>query len=143
MYLYYYRYILTNKLFSAKNALVINKRSSSPRTPRNLADLGPLPPAYQQMQARLAQTSWICRGTLVCRPLLREQRGRKVQKGPYYLWTAKLKGKTISVALSQAQHRLLAQAIQNDQRLQKLLQRLAALTMKTILQKVPGVKKRK
>jgi len=122
---------------------MIRKASSSTRPALNLTDLGPPPPAYQRMQARLAQTSWICRGTLVCRPLLREHRGRTVPKGPYYLWTAKVKGKTISVALSKAQHRLLAQGIENDRRMQKILQRMEALTMKTILRKVPGVKKRK
>jgi len=95
------------------------------------------------MRARLAQTSWICRGTLVCRPLLRERRGRKVQQGPYYLWTAKVKGKTVSLALSKAQYRLLAQGIQNHRAVQRILQRMEALTINTILKKVTGVKKRK
>jgi hypothetical protein len=75
--------------------------------------------------------------------LLRRVRGRKVKKGPYYLWTCKQKGKTVCVALSKPQYRLLAQAIQNNRRLQRLLERMQALTLKTILRNVPGVRKRK
>ncbi|MCX6930199.1 MAG: hypothetical protein NT154_44365, partial [Verrucomicrobia bacterium] len=66
-----------------------------------------------------------------------------VRKGPYYLWTCKLKGKTVCVALSRSQYLLLAQAICNNRRTQKLLERRQALTLKTILRKVPGVRKRK
>jgi hypothetical protein len=68
---------------------------------------------------------------------------RKVCKGPYYLWTCKLKGKTVCVALSRSQYLLLAQTIRNNRRTQKLLERMQALTLKTILRKVPGVRKRK
>ena len=111
--------------------------------PTCLADLAPLPRIYQQLQDQLAQTHWICQGSLVCRPLLRQIRGRKVKKGPYYLWTAKVKGKTICTALSHAQYQLLAQAIKNNRRTQNLLERMQNLTLETILRKVPGVKKRK
>ncbi len=108
-----------------------------------LPDLGPWPVAYQHLQERLAQTSWICQGTLVCRPLLRQVGGRKVKKGPYYLWTCKVKGKTVCLALSRPQYQLLAHAIKNNRHAQNLLERMQALTRKTILRKVPGVRKRK
>jgi hypothetical protein len=107
------------------------------------APLEPLPPAYERLRSQLAQTAWICQGTLVARPLIRRIAGRKVNKGPYYLWTSKVKGKTVCRALSQAQYRYLAQAIANNRRAQKTLQQMQQLTLKTLLQKVPGVKKRK
>lgn len=107
------------------------------------ARLGSPPPAYQRLQAQLAQTSWICQGSLVCRPLIRRIGGHTVKKGPYYLWTSKHKGKTISVALSKAQYRVLAQAIANHRRLLTTLNRMHNLTFKTVLKKVPGVTKRK
>ena len=105
--------------------------------------LGPPPPAYQRLQKQLAQTSWICSGTLVCRPLIRRVAGRYVKKGPYYLWTSKLKAKTVSVALSKAQYRVLAQTIANNRRVHKTLERMHALTLKTVFKKVPGVTRRK
>lgn len=119
-------------------------KASLPTTSRaTLADLGPPPPAYQQLQGRLAQSGWLCQGTLVCRPLLRRVGGRLVKKGPYYLWTCKVQGRTVCLALSQAQYQLLAQAIENSRRMQNVLQRMQALTLNTILKKVPGVRKRK
>ena len=59
------------------------------------------------------------------------------------LWTSKVKGQTLCVALSKAQHHLLAKAIENNRRLQKTLERMQAFTLKTILKKVPGVRKLK
>ena len=109
----------------------------------SLSDLGTPPPAYRHCQSRIGQTSWICQGTLVCRPLIRRVAGRKLIKGPYYLWTSKIKSKTVCLALSKAQYHLLAQAIINNRRLQRTLQSMQALTLKTILKKVPGVTKRK
>jgi hypothetical protein len=117
--------------------------ASPPTSLPHLTDLGPPPPAYQRLQAQLAQSSWICQGTLVCRPLLRQVRGQTVKKGPYYLWTCKVKAKTVCRALSRPQYQLLAQAIQNHRRLQRTLERMQALTLRTILRQVPGVKKRK
>ena len=108
-----------------------------------LGDLGPPPPAYRQLQDQLHHPGWICHGTVVARPLLRRIRGRKVKKGPYYLWTSKVKGRTVCLALSKTQHRVLAQAIANNRRLQKTLERMQALTLKLVLRKLPGVRKRK
>lgn len=109
----------------------------------SLADLGLPTAAYKQLQQRLARTSWICHGTLVCRPLIRRVGGRPVKKGPYYLWTCKVNGRTQSLALSQAQYHLLAQAIANRRKLQQTIDRMGALSLKTILKTIPGVKKRK
>ena len=118
--------------------------TSAPSPPiRRLADLGPHPAASQRLQAQLAHNPWICQGSLVCRSLLRRVGRRNVRKGPYYLWTCKLKGKTVCVALSRPQYHLLAQAIRNNRRTQKLLERMQALTLKSILRKAPGVRKRK
>lgn len=113
-----------------------------PTRPPSPDPLGTPPPAYQRYQRQIAQTSWICQGTLVARPLLRRVAGRQVSKGPYYLWTSKVKSKTVCLALSKAQYRLLAKAIAHNRRLQKTLERMQALTLKTVLQKIPGVRKR-
>jgi len=119
------------------------KTRSLPRAAVGLAHLGPAPPAFENLRRQLAETAWICQGTVVCRSLRRRVRGRLVQKGPYYLWTCKVQGRTICVALSPAQYVLLAQAIKNHRQLQKIVAQMQRLTLKTILKKVPGVKKRK
>jgi len=117
--------------------------NTRPASPLPLAELGTPAAAYQRLQSQLQQTGWICQGTLVCRPLIRRRQGRTVKKGPYYLWTSKVKGHTVCRALSNAQYRVLARAIDNNRRLQRTLQRMQALTLKIVLKKVPGVRKRK
>jgi hypothetical protein len=108
----------------------------------SLADLAP-PAAFQRLQQQLQDTGWICQGSLVARPLWRRVQGRKVKKGPYYLWTCKLKGRTVCLALSKTQFRVLNEAIANNRRVQKTIQRMQALSLQTILKKIPGVRKRK
>ena len=119
------------------------KPSFRPPPRATLAALGPVPAACQRLLHQLRRTPWLCQGTVVCRPLIRRIRGRNVKKGPYYLWTCKVKGQTHCVALSKAQHQLLSQAIENNRRVQKSLTQLQAFTLKTILQNLPGVKKRR
>ena len=119
------------------------KTRSLAQTQVSLAALGPVPLALENLRRRLMQTTWICQGTVVCRSLRRRVQGRSVQKGPYYLWTCKVQGKTVCVALSHTQYLLLAQAIENHRQLQKTVERMQRLTLSTILKKVAGVNKRK
>jgi hypothetical protein len=109
----------------------------------NLTALGAVPPAAQRLLNQIPACAWLCAGTVVARPLFRRVGGRRRRHGPYYLWTCKVQGQTQCVALSRAQYQLLAQAIRNQRRVQRILERLHALTLKTILNKVPGVTKRK
>src|ERR1043166_8087184 len=71
------------------------------------------------------------------------RRAGKGKKGPYYLWTCKVKGRTRCLALSKTQDGVLAEAIANNRRLQRILDRMHALSLKLILKKTPGVRKRK
>ena len=109
----------------------------------SLPALGSLPPAYERLRDRLHQTSWICQGTLVCRPLIRRRGARQVKKGPYYLWTTKVDGRTVCQSLSKAQFQAVGQAIANYRQLRKTLQRMHAFSFRTILKTIPGVKQRK
>ena len=121
----------------------MRKMNPPPKTPPSLSPIGPPPPAYQQLGRQLAETGWICQGTVVCRSLIRQVAGQPVKKGPYYLCTCKVKGRTVCIALSHAQYELLGQAIVQQRRVQKTLEKMQAMTLNTILRKVPGVKKRK
>jgi hypothetical protein len=105
--------------------------------------LGTPPVIYGQRLDELARPGWFCQGTVVCRPLRRKVRGRWVAKGPYYLWTGKRGGKTVCHALSHAQYVVAKKAIAANRRRMAILARLQALTLHTILKKVPGVAKRK
>jgi hypothetical protein len=105
--------------------------------------LGPQPLAYEKLLARLARSGWFCDGSVIVRTLRRKVAGRWVKKGPYYLWTAKRKGKTVCHALSQNQYHAAKQAIVTHRRVRDILEQLQKMTLETILTKVPGVTKRK
>ncbi len=108
-----------------------------------LLALGSHPAAYAKLLARLARPEWIGHGTVVCRPLRRKVAGHWVDKGPYYLWTAKDQGKTVCYALSKAQYKVAKEAIQANHCVMEILAKLQAMTLQQILKKVPGVTKRK
>lgn len=105
--------------------------------------LGSPPPAYARLLRQLAQPRWISQGTVVCRPLRRRVGGQWINKGPYYLWTGKQKGKTICYALSKAQYQLAKETIAANRQVMNILAQLQTMTLERIRKTVPGVKKRK
>lgn len=105
--------------------------------------LGSLPVAHAKLLLQLSKGGWLCQGTVVCRTLRRRVRGQWVQKGPYYLWTGKRQGKTVCHALSKAQYQIAKEAIDTNQKLMKTLAKLQATTLQQILNKIPGVERRK
>jgi hypothetical protein len=105
--------------------------------------MGSPPPAYEKLLARLAHSGWFCDGTVVCRTLRRKVAGQWVNKGPYYLWTAKRDGKTVCHALSKSQYHAAKHAIAANRQVRDILEKLQTMTLETILKKVPGVTRRK
>ena len=90
---------------------------------------------YAQLRARLAKAGWISQGYA-------QDRGPGAG-GPCYQWTRKVKGKTVSVALSQEQYQALQQAIENWRDLQKILQRMQALSRQVVFATLPNPPRRK
>jgi hypothetical protein len=115
----------------------------TPMTLKAEHPLGPHPAAYQKLLTRLLDAGWFCHGTVSCRSLRRKVAGKWVDKGPYYLWTAKREGKTICRALSQTQYQAAKQAIETNRRVMDTVAKLQTMTLDKILHKLPGVQKRK
>ena len=101
--------------------------------PKNSASF---PAAYQRLQQRLAQTGWIALGSL----LERDQPG---QGGPRYQWSRRMKGKTITVALSAEQFAWLKQAIANQRDLLDTLAEMQRITAQHVLHNLPNPQRRK
>jgi hypothetical protein len=98
---------------------------------------------YQKCVAALAGLGPICNGSAIKRNDVRQVDGQTKTRGPYYLWTRKLRAKTLSVALSEDQFVKLSAAIANHKKLEKTLAKMRQLAEKTIFVGTPGVKKRK
>jgi hypothetical protein len=88
-----------------------------------------------KLAACLAQPGWISEGSV-------QNRGPGAG-GPCYQWTRKVKGKTISVALSQEQYAWLRTAITNWRDVQATLKAMQRLSRHTLFTTVPGAPRRK
>jgi len=88
-----------------------------------------------QLARSLAKIRWVCPGSLIKQYQLKHQGQARRRYGPYLIWTRKVDDKTVTVALSTPQARLLAQAIANRRILERTLAKMQRLTVDTILQK--------
>lgn len=90
---------------------------------------------FAQLNACLATPGWISEGTV-------QDRGPGAG-GPCYQWTRKVKGKTVSVALSKEQYEWLAAAIANWRTVQSTLRSMQQLSRAVLFSTVPGTQRRK
>lgn len=90
---------------------------------------------YDRLRGQLAQVGWISEGYV-------QDRGPGAG-GPCYQWTRKVRGKTVSVALSQQQFQWLSQAIQQWRLLQQTLKQMQRLSRRVLFETVPHPPRRK
>jgi len=90
---------------------------------------------YAQLRRRLGQTGWISEGYV-------QDRGPGAG-GPCYQWTRKVKGKTVSVALSKQQYQWLGKAIRQWRQVQATLKEMQRLSRQVLFQTLPHPPRRK
>jgi len=90
---------------------------------------------YAELLKNLTNTGWISEGYV-------QDRGPGAG-GPHYQWTRKVKGKTVSLALSQEQYLWLKEAIENWRTLQATLKEMQRLSREELFETVPEPKRRK
>src|SRR6266576_1220056 len=90
---------------------------------------------FRKLARQLAFIGWISEGYA-------QNRGPGAG-GPCFQWTRKVKGKTVSVALSQEQYDALDKAIRNWRLVQSLLKEMQRLSREEIFTQLPGTKRRK
>lgn len=90
---------------------------------------------YEQLRAGLAQTGWISEGYV-------QDRGPGAG-GPCYQWTRKVRGKTVSVALSREQYEWLKAAIEQWRQVQATLREMQRLSRQVLFTSVPHPPRRK
>src|SRR3990172_1124715 len=91
---------------------------------------------YEDLKRAIADIGLIRRGSLVRRfmpcgkPGCRCQADPPELHGPYYQWTRKVRSKTVTMRLTEAEARLFAEWIGNDRRLRKLLAQMERVALK-------------
>jgi hypothetical protein len=91
---------------------------------------------YRRLKQEVAQTGLIALGTITPRTIIRpdpNDKRRKKTYGPYYQWTYKMQGKTVTVNLTKDQAVEFQKAIDNQRRLEAILSKMLELS-RTILQ---------
>lgn len=97
--------------------------------------LRPWDEEYERLRQQLGQVGWISEGYV-------QDRGPGAG-GPCYQWTRKVRGKTVSVALSRQQYEWLATAIANWRQVQQTLKQMQRLSRQVLFQTVPHPPRRK
>jgi hypothetical protein len=90
---------------------------------------------YALLRRRLADAGWISEGYV-------QNRGPGAG-GPCYQWTRKVKGKTVSVALSKEQFEWLEAAIAQWRQVQATLKEMQRLSRRVLFETVPHPPRRK
>jgi len=90
---------------------------------------------YARLAQRLSATGWISEGYV-------QDRGPGAG-GPCYQWTRKVKGKTLSVALSKEQYAWLRSAISQWREVQTTLKEMQRLSRQVLFATVPHPPRRK
>lgn len=98
-------------------------------------DLEAIQSEYDRLRAGLSQVGWISQGYV-------QDRGPGAG-GPCYQWTRKVKGKTVSLALSREQFEALKEAIENWRELEAALHTMQKLTRQRIFGTLPDTRRRK
>jgi len=80
---------------------------------------------YERLRQSLARTGYISQGSVVDRSQLRPPRSG-------YQWTRKVKGKTVTVALTPSEFKAMAGAIANERRLSQTIRQMEQISRRVL-----------
>lgn len=109
--------------------------SSTKMTRRN-GRLADLERAYRKLCRRLARAGYLIKGTvtvqrLTCgQPTCRCHRSARFRHGPYYYWSSKVAGKTVSWVLSREEGRLYLTWLRGRRQLGRVLEKMCEISAK-------------
>ena len=100
---------------------------------------------YKRLAERLARIGWVLQGTITERLDTRESpkgSGTITTCGPYYQWTFKRQGKTVTVNLTASQARAYQKAIDNQRKIEEILREMRELSLQFLEATTESVKRR-
>lgn len=110
---------------------------------QDLADPERLRRRIERLAAQLGRPGCVLVGTIRPRWIPARRGKAKGRLGPYYQWTFKDRGKTVTVNLAPAQVKLFQQAIDRQRRAEDLLAEMRALSRQYLEATTHGVKRHK
>ena len=101
---------------------------------------------HARLVQRLGKVGVVAQGTITKRVIVREdlqQPGKDKRYGPYYQWTWKRQGKTVTVNLTAAQAQVYQKAINEHRKLETLLDEIRRTSLEILGTTTMGATKRK
>lgn len=93
---------------------------------------------YEKLKESIGGLGYILKGTITERIIEKEK-----TYGPYYQWTFKRQGKTVTVNLSKEQLSVYSKAIRNYKKLKATLKEMEKLSLEILEESTKGVVRRK
>ena len=97
---------------------------------------------YATLAKQLGATRLIVQGTITERTIRKKGGGANVL-GPYYQWTFKREGKTVTINLSKAQTKQFQKAIDDNRKAEATLKKMRELSREILEASTKGVARRK
>jgi len=90
---------------------------------------------YKQFQKELSQIGYICNGSIMSlyrkcgKPNCGCNENQETKHGPYYIWTRKEKGKTITRSLSEERFHQCQQCIENYKKMEQIIEEMKKISI--------------
>jgi uncharacterized iron-regulated protein len=100
---------------------------------------------YAQLADQLRRMGLVLPGTITERTIIGQASKKQMDRkkyGPYYQWTRKVNGKTITVNLSKAQVDLFRKAIDNNHKSEQILSEMRRISIQRLQNETQSVKRR-
>ena len=104
---------------------------------------------YVRLRRSLAEIGFVCKGSMVrrhmpCgRPGCRCAQGPEHRHGPYYQWTRKVKGKTVTVRLTPEEAQTMRSYVRNDRQLRRIVAQMRTISLGVVQAQVKAVSRRR
>jgi hypothetical protein len=101
---------------------------------------------YAQLADQLSYMGPVLPGSITERRIIGQASKKQIDRkkyGPYYQWTRKVNGKTVTVNLSGAQVDLFRKAIDNNRRLEQILREMREISLQRLENDTQSVKRRR
>ena len=101
---------------------------------------------YAQLVDQLGRMGPILPGTITERRIIGQASKKQIDRkkyGPYYQWTRKVDGKTITVNLSEAQVDLFQKAVDNNRKIEQILSEMKQISLQRLENDTQSVKRRR
>jgi len=100
---------------------------------------------YNRLRRCLAKIGFVCKGSMIRRympcgqPRCRCARGSDYWHGPYYQWTWKVKGKTVTVRLTREEATLMGSYVRNDRQLRRVVAQMRVISLRVVQAQIKAV----